>query len=230
MSLFLIPAEVCDEIEKLMTSFWWCNGAANNQGLKWMSWKHLCVVKEGGGLGFKELYKFNIAMLAKQGWRLINNENPLVTKLIQAHYYPNGDFLNSTLGSNPNFMWRSIFATQNLLKQRCRKRIGDGESTRIWKVPWLPDTINGYLSTKMSNELEEVNVSGLMEMEGCKWDEEIIRDLCNDRDRELITSVILPTNKRGDDWYWILETKGNISVRSSYRKLQGEYPKPHADF
>lgn len=41
-------------------------------------------MKEDGGLGFKRLKSFNVSMLAKQAWRLINNTNPLVTKLMQA--------------------------------------------------------------------------------------------------------------------------------------------------
>lgn len=55
----------------------------------------MCVSKENDGLGFKKLRSFNLFMLAKQGWRLVNNVNPLVTKLMQARYYPNSDFLNA---------------------------------------------------------------------------------------------------------------------------------------
>lgn len=64
MSLFLVPAEICEGIEKRMNAFWWCNGSAN-RGIKWMNWEKLCEVKEGGGLGFKKLRDFNVAMLAK---------------------------------------------------------------------------------------------------------------------------------------------------------------------
>lgn len=65
MNLFFIPENVCEEIEKLMNSYWWENGATTIQGIRWRSWKRLRVVKEGGGLGMKDLYHFNIAMLAK---------------------------------------------------------------------------------------------------------------------------------------------------------------------
>ena len=54
MSLFLIPAEVCDGIEKAMNVFWWGNGGSN-KGIKWLSWDKICTVKEDGGLGFKKL-------------------------------------------------------------------------------------------------------------------------------------------------------------------------------
>ncbi|KAL8125715.1 hypothetical protein AgCh_013104 [Apium graveolens] len=46
MNLLLIPEEICDDIEKIMNSFWWCNGSSTSKGIKWISWKRLCVVKE----------------------------------------------------------------------------------------------------------------------------------------------------------------------------------------
>lgn len=81
-------------------------------------------------------------MLAKQSWRLINNSNPLVTKLMQARYYPDTDFFNAKLGNNPSFVWRSLFETQSIIQKGCRRRIGNGESTKVWKVPWLPSVNN----------------------------------------------------------------------------------------
>ena len=60
-------------------------------------------------------------MLAKQGWRIINNVNPLVTKLMQARYFPQRDFLNAKIGANPSYVWRNIMETQDLIRKGCRK-------------------------------------------------------------------------------------------------------------
>lgn len=65
----------------------------------------MCKVKEEGGLGFKKLVEFNLEMLAKQAWSLINNANPLVTQLVKARYYPRSGFFHATLGDNPNYIW-----------------------------------------------------------------------------------------------------------------------------
>lgn len=107
MNMFLIPADICDTIEKRMNRFWWSNKDTGS-GIKWLSWGRMCECKEGGGLGFKNLKDFNILMLAKQGWRFINNSNPLVTSLMKAKYFPGSDFLNAKMGDNPSYIWRSI--------------------------------------------------------------------------------------------------------------------------
>lgn len=61
-------------------------------------------MKEEGGLGFKKLREFNISMLAKQVWRLMDNANPLVTELMKARYYNNSEFLDAQMGDNPSFI------------------------------------------------------------------------------------------------------------------------------
>lgn len=130
MNLLTIPSEICKTIQRQMNGFLWC-GVGNNKRIRWMSWERLCEVKDAGGLGFKDFRSSNIAMLAKQGWRLINDSNPLVTNIMKAKYFPQTDFLNAKVGRNPSYMWRSIMAAPAVLKQGCRRKIGTGDDTFI---------------------------------------------------------------------------------------------------
>lgn len=45
----------------------------------------------------------------------------------------------------------------------------------------------------------------------------------NARDRELIQRIPIPCTQKNDSWFWLLEDSGLFTVRSVYRKLQGEY-------
>lgn len=169
-------------------------------------------------------------MLAKQGWRLVNNDNPLVTTCLKARYFLDGDFLTARLGANPSYMWRSIFATQELIKRGCRRRIGNDNDTKIWKVPWLSCIDNGFLSSHMPMELANSNVSSLMEIGQNRWDADILNDLCNDRDKQLIQRVPIPSKNKPDSWFWLLDDKGIFTMKSCYRLIQGEMETPHARF
>lgn len=115
-----------------------------------MLWERLSISRMGGGLGVRSLKNFNMPMLEKQGWRLLNNSNPLVYVIMKAKYYPKSDFLNVELGGSPSYVWRSILAAKDALKANCRRRIGDGASINVWSVPWLPDGDNSFISNAMT--------------------------------------------------------------------------------
>ncbi|WOH11480.1 hypothetical protein DCAR_0830967 [Daucus carota subsp. sativus] len=208
-------------IEKKMNSYWW-GGRGEHGGIRWMSWDRLCEVKEVGGLGFRKLKEFNVAMLAKQAWRLINNSNPLVAAIMKARYYANTDFLNAKLGSNPSYMWRSIMESQEVIKRGCRRKIGDGRDTNMWTSPWLPCIENGFLTSNAHVGFQDAAVDGLMIEGQKKWDIEVLNDICNERDKNLIQQIHVPCRKIRDSWYWLLDDKGEFSVKSCYRQLRGE--------
>lgn len=91
----------------------------------------MCTIKAAGGLGFKKLKNFNLEMLAKQGWKLLNNDNMLVTACMKAKYFLGGDFLTADLGTNPSYIWHNIWATRELIKKGCCRKIGNGNDTNI---------------------------------------------------------------------------------------------------
>lgn len=190
----------------------------------------MCTAKEDGGLGFRILNTFNIAMLAEQGWRLLSNDNPFVTNLMKARYFPNNDFLEATLGANPSYMWRSILESQEVLRQGVRKRIGDGLSTNIWKVPWLPCKHNGFLTSTCHTQLADVQVRNLMEDGSNRWDEEVLRVILNERDVQLIQIILIPMVTTSDSWFWLSDESGKLKVKSCYRNLQGEQVWSNAGF
>jgi len=72
--------------------------------------------KEYGGMGFRHLYGFNLAMLGKQGWRLETNHDTIVSRVFKAKYFPKGNFVDTKLGHNPSYVWRSIHASHVIVR------------------------------------------------------------------------------------------------------------------
>lgn len=83
-----------------------------------------------GGMGFRDFRDFNMAMLGKQGWRLLMNVDSLVSRVFKARYYPEGDFLTANLGNNPNYVWRSVWEARGLIRSGARWQVASGEKNK----------------------------------------------------------------------------------------------------
>lgn len=215
MSVFVIPRGLCAEIERLMNSFWWGSGA--NRGIHWFSWERLSIPKKNGGLGFRRLYDYNIAMVAKQGWRLLKHPDSLMARVLKARYFPHGNFISAKLGVNPSYIWSSVIASQPLVKKKARLRVGTGVNINVFSDPWLPDPHNPYVESVPDFGLEDLSVSSLRVSLTEGWDTAIIADLFSARDRNLIQKIPLSSQPREDCWYWDGDPQGRYSVKEGYK-------------
>lgn len=179
------------------------------RGIRWKAWDHLCVPKQWGGLGFRRLREFNLAMLSKQAWNLIQNPNSLVGRVYRARYYQNTDFLNARKGNNPYFIRSSLLETQEIILRHSRWRVGDGTTIRILEDRWLPDKVNPFVSTNPYPYLEAATVSSLKNAQDTGWDEDVISDIFNERDAKLILSIPLAMCSRKDKLIWTKEEVEN---------------------
>jgi len=99
-----------------MQNFWW-NHMSKSSRIYWMSWERTSKSKSAGGLGFRDLVLFNKALLAKQGWRIIQNLDSLISRILQAKYHPTSTFMEAKIGSRASFVWRSICNARDFLDQ-----------------------------------------------------------------------------------------------------------------
>jgi hypothetical protein len=93
--------------------------------------------KEKGGMRYRDLECFNMALLAKQGWRILQNPNSVVAKVYEEKYYKGGTFLTSNVGKKSSYAWRSIWNAKKLLEEGLVWRVGNGQSIKIWGDRWI---------------------------------------------------------------------------------------------
>jgi len=105
MRIFQLHPTLIKPIEKVMNSFWWGHGRATQRGIHWMNWEKLSSPKIHGGMGFKDLSAFNLAMLGKQGWKFITEPDSLVALIFKAQYFPSGSYLTAEIRHNPCAWW-----------------------------------------------------------------------------------------------------------------------------
>jgi hypothetical protein len=60
-----------------MAKFWWGH-KDNTTKISWMKWLKMGRSRDSEGLGYRTLELFNLALLAKQGWRFVQHLESLV--------------------------------------------------------------------------------------------------------------------------------------------------------
>lgn len=183
-----------------------------------MCWSRLTDSKFNGGMGFRNLRDFNIAMLGNQAWRLLTRPEKLLSRIFKARYYPSGSFLSAKLGSSPSYIWRSVLAAQSLVVQGITCRIGNGQDVDILNCPWLPSVEDPFVRSN-SAALVNQKVVSLFKTGERAWDTDLVLDVFETRDAELILSIPLSVNDK-DTWYWRHEKMGEFTVKSGYKIIQ----------
>lgn len=133
--------------------------------------------KEAGGLGFRDLRMFNQALLAKQGWRLIQQPDSLFCRVFKAKYFSGTTFMEAKLGHRPSYAWRSIASARNVLKMGLRWHIGNGRQVRIIDDPWLPVShpFRCFLAQDVLDNDERVSL--LINDATRSWDKDMVHEL-----------------------------------------------------
>ncbi|KAB2635223.1 hypothetical protein D8674_025757 [Pyrus ussuriensis x Pyrus communis] len=84
------------------------------------------------------MYAFNLGLLAKQGWGLVNDSSSLVAQTLKAKYFPTVSFFEAKVKSNALPCWRSICAARTVIEMGSRWQIGTGDFAKIWDNHWIP--------------------------------------------------------------------------------------------
>jgi len=172
MSCFKLPTGLIQDIERLIRKFWW--GQRGDQcKIHWKNWETLCKLKALRGMGFKDLEKFNEAMLAKQMWRLLTDHTSLFYKVFRAKYFPNGSVLDAkpSLGS---YAWQSILKAKNLVQSGVLWRVRDGKQIKIFGDRWLPGEDPAKVISPSNSISTKWIVSRLLNPDGAGWNAQLV--------------------------------------------------------
>uniref|UniRef100_A0A803PA05 RNase H type-1 domain-containing protein n=1 Tax=Cannabis sativa TaxID=3483 RepID=A0A803PA05_CANSA len=170
-------------------------------------------------MGFRNLRSFNLALLEKQGWRLLTKPDTLVSRIFKARYYPQGFFFTSDIGHNPSYVWRSVLEAHPLVLKGVRWTVGDGTSISILGEPWLPDAQNPFVSSQHP-ALSSKRVCNLLVLDGSGWDEEVVVDLFEQREQRLILQIPVQYGHDQDKITWIGEVLSLFTVKSAHRMME----------
>ncbi|KAH7661012.1 hypothetical protein IHE45_15G034600 [Dioscorea alata] len=213
--VYLLPKTICRKLESLFSSFWW--NKTHTRGLSWCSWNNMSWPKDLGGLGFHKLHFFNLAMLCKQGWRIIQNPESLVARVLKARYFPYTDFFHAGKGSYPSLIWSSILASRYLLQAGMIWRVGNGSTIQAWNDPWLPIPHEHRIQTQPPPGIANIKVEELILQDPKRWNSDLLHVLFEDRDVNAIMQIPLSIRDIPDHIGWQFTETGQYSVKSGYK-------------
>ena len=194
MSCFKLPKGLIKELEVLIRKFWWGYND-DTRKVHWVSWERLCEAKEVGGMGFKEIEKFNDALLAKQVWRMLHNSESLCFRVFKARFFPNCPILDVKDSNSGSYAWKSILSAQNVIKKGMVWRIGNDQSVRIKEDKWLAVKPSRVILSSLPSVMAETRVSSLINPELGMWKSEEVNRAFLPHEASLILGIPLSHRK-----------------------------------
>jgi hypothetical protein len=156
----------------------------------------------------------NQALLARQTWRLLDRPDSLCSRLMKAKYYRHGSLIDMVFTNAASPGWRAIEYGPEHLKKGIIRRIGDGESVRVWRDPWLPrDASRRPLSEK--GVCRYTRVADFL-LPDRTWNVERVHQFVIPADVDVILGIRPSRRQENDFVVWHPTKDGVFSVRSAY--------------
>ncbi|KAL4625504.1 hypothetical protein ACB092_05G031200 [Castanea dentata] len=167
-------------------------------------------------MGFRDIRSFNLAMLAKQGWRMLTDQGFLLYRCFKAKYFPHCTFLEAVDHPHSSYVWKSLLAAQPILKKGCCWRMVMGSSIRVLSDKWLPCHPTNKILVPPNEVEEDWHVSELINWTTFQWNHDLIDSIFHRFDAEAIYRIPLSRRCVPDVLVWLHNKNGQYLVKSGF--------------
>ncbi|GKV37932.1 hypothetical protein SLEP1_g45894 [Rubroshorea leprosula] len=226
------------DFEKAYDNKFFMGGGGEERKIKWVNWDKVCKKKEEGGLGVRELRKFNLALLGKWWGRFAEKMEGLWKRVIIGKYGERGghwlDWIKEKEGLGSTW-WRDVCCIDKIDRERVgwllegfRIKLEDGKRVSFWWDNWcgVGYLANKYprlylLSTGKDNKCYQMGNDGNEQWSWnlqwrrklFEWETEEAKEL-----QQLIEDKRI-TQGRPDSWEWVHDKDGQYSTKTAYSIL-----------
>ncbi|XP_074374765.1 uncharacterized protein LOC141715185 [Apium graveolens] len=165
------------------------------------------LLKKKGGLGFRDLFGFNIALLGKHCWNFMSNPMSLVSRLFKAKYFPSTHVLNVNKGQGASFIWNGIWTAKEELKKGFRWVLGSGDDIVATKDQWLRSKRDFSVEQSHIYEGRTELVSSLFNDNSKSWNVGLVNSLFEEVDAAAILATSIPQCEVKDRVAWTVMTR-----------------------
>ncbi|KAH1257802.1 putative ribonuclease H protein [Glycine max] len=202
------------------------SGASNSDG------QAMCLPKDKGGLGIKDINTFNLTLLGKWMWHLLQHQGKLWARVLEAKY---GGWrgLDEEGRSNLELIWwkdlkRAIHHSHHgkVLQNGLKWKVEVGDKIKFWEDGWIcqeESLFEKYPRLYMisSQQHQLIRQLGKHKDSGWEWNFNWRRPLF---DSEIDLAITFLSEVEGksiqhhgsDDWEWTEDPSGIYSTHSAY--------------
>ena len=114
----------------------------NASGINLVAWRVLCLPKQGGGLGIRDLAVFNKALLGKWIWRFVLREDKMWCRVIKGKYgCARGDWRSKDIVHPYGIgLWKGIMKVWGDFRPHVKYQLGNDRRIRFWHDEWCSQT------------------------------------------------------------------------------------------
>lgn len=174
------------------------------------------MAKYRGGLGFRSLHGFNLALLGKHVWNFLSNQHSLVARIFKARYFSECHILKAQLGKGVSFIWKGIWEAKEELCKGFRWVLGNRQSISIFSDPWLRGKSDFCVENHHVNNASTAKVCEYFRPNAKEWDVNKVEQTFQEDDVRCILQVRIPRNHVQDRVAWMATNDGRYTAKSGY--------------
>lgn len=107
--LFILPKSVLKEVNNICISFLWTR-TSNDCKFGAIAWDDLCKSKSTGGLGFRNILKWNVIVVFKLAWCIDSKKDNHLVKWVNYIYIKDTNWSNYEASSYARWVWKFVCA------------------------------------------------------------------------------------------------------------------------
>jgi ribonuclease HI len=223
MSSFLIPRSISTSLDRIFKNFWWGFPIHKSRNLSLKSWNSICSPKDEGGLGFRKMHDFNLALIAKLGWKLLSNSDCLWVNQLQRKYIKYGDFLSAPATHSSSWLWKGIQRIKPFISAGACLRASRFSSSPVWTTSWIP-TVPSFKPTPkflLNRTFPSLQIMDLINSDNLSWRTSSIHALFDTVSAGEILKLRI-SSAPDAQYIWTPSTSGQFSTSSVYELITAD--------
>jgi hypothetical protein len=163
------------------------------------------------------MHDFNLALIAKLGWKLLSKTDCLWVNQLQRKYIKYGDFLSSPAPSTASWLWKGIQKIKPIISARACLRVSRLSSSPIWTSNWVPTIPSFKPKPKfpLNRNFPSLQIMDLINIGSLSWKSSSIHALFDSTLANEILKLRISTDP-STQFIWTPSTSGHFSISSVY--------------